>query len=461
MEALANDPSPAGYKMLLFATLPVLAFTQLPRHEAAQVIAGIRASVDSAAGGSLAGAEAPSAPSSPSPSQGILTDLVADEGAEPAPPMEEKSPAGPPPSADAMGETGTMEERPPDDVAMAGEVADMTMEGTRPAAEDAGATMLAETTTPAPVKPEPEPTPEPEPEPEQTPVTLNLASIKPYDEGRYYVSQVAPILRSYCYDCHGDEKSKGGLRLHSPAAIREGGNGGAVVLAGNPERSSLYTLTTLGDDDPDVMPPKGKTLSKKQQAILKKWVLDGAHMNDGNNTSSIAVANTKGMSFKIDDLSQNISAPNPAVIQALEQFEIQFRGLSANGALIKVDYSHVPRANKVSLADLKQIAPNIYHLDLSGARISNQDLMEIGNLPNLHKLELNKTSIGDDGIVHLQGLTRLESLNLFGTGVTDEGLSHLENLKNLKKLYVFQTAVSKAGLDALQQKIPGLEVFGL
>src|SRR4051812_46420077 len=66
-----------------------------------------------------------------------------------------------------------------------------------------------------------------------------------------YVKDIQPILADRCYSCHGPEKQKGDLRLDSPAAIRKGGKNGVALVAGDPAKSTLYSLTLLpaGDDD--------------------------------------------------------------------------------------------------------------------------------------------------------------------------------------------------------------------
>jgi hypothetical protein len=306
---------------------------------------------------------------------------------------------------------------------------------------------MAGSAPPAPAPATPDPTP------------VSVASVKPYDGGRFFTSQVVPVLRSRCYECHGSDKVKGDLRLDSAAAIREGGKSGPAVLAGNPDRSHLYQLVTLPADDPDIMPSEGDPLSDREKAVLQRWILEGAHMDDGEHTASIAVAQNEGGNFLIDQLSQQVSPPNPVVIQALEQTEVQFRGLSANGAFVKVDFSHVPRSNRLNLQDLAPIAANIWHLDLSRTKVTDQDLAHIANLPNLRKLELNNTGVTDTGLAHLQGLKTLESLNLYGTSVTDAGLRSLEPLSNLKQVHLFMTSATEAGAGALREKIPGLETI--
>lgn len=88
--------------------------------------------------------------------------------------------------------------------------------------------------------------------------------------------EVRPILEVYCLKCHGDEKPKGKLALTTRADAVKGGDGGTSLVPGEPDKSPLYTLTTLAADHDDVMPPKGDKLSAAQQTLLKQWIVEGA-----------------------------------------------------------------------------------------------------------------------------------------------------------------------------------------
>ena len=285
---------------------------------------------------------------------------------------------------------------------------------------------------------------------------LNVSAIKPYDDGAYFVSKVEPILKSHCYDCHSSTKKKGGLQLHNAVSIRSGAESGSIIIAGNPERSPIYTTTTLDEDDPDVMPSKGDLLSKNEQAVLKKWILDGAHMDDGEIHSALATTGTSG-NFLIDKQAAKIKPPNGSVIQALAQSGVVFRALSSNGALIKVDFSHTDRG-RPALADLEAIAGNIYHLDLSRTKVTDDDLAIIAKYPILHNLELSHTEIGDTGVEHLANMKYLDSLNLYNTKVGSEGLKSLYGIKSLKKVFAFDSGISKDDAKSAEEQIAGLTV---
>jgi len=91
---------------------------------------------------------------------------------------------------------------------------------------------------------------------------------------------VRPILEQHCFDCHGSDKQKGGLRLDLKAIVLRGGDSGVpAVVPGNGVGSHLLKVVT--SSDPELaMPPKGDRLKPAEVATLQKWVETGAHWID-------------------------------------------------------------------------------------------------------------------------------------------------------------------------------------
>src|SRR3954463_13555467 len=61
---------------------------------------------------------------------------------------------------------------------------------------------------------------------------------------------VLPILRARCLKCHGTAVRKGGLSLRTTAAMREGGDSGPALVAGDIDESLLIEQVETG-----AMPP--------------------------------------------------------------------------------------------------------------------------------------------------------------------------------------------------------------
>ena len=94
-----------------------------------------------------------------------------------------------------------------------------------------------------------------------------------------YDEDVLPIVKAHCAACHGADKQKGGLNLATFAALKAGGSSGEVVVAGNPDKSRIYTLTTHKEEP--VMPPSKQKIPDAAIEILRLWLEQGARENAG------------------------------------------------------------------------------------------------------------------------------------------------------------------------------------
>lgn len=97
----------------------------------------------------------------------------------------------------------------------------------------------------------------------------------PFEERIDFSKQIQPILKQFCYRCHGPEKQKSGLRLDQRKAALEGGDEGVVVIAGKSGQSNLYRYIA-GLDADKKMPPTGPKPSREQIELIKKWIDEGA-----------------------------------------------------------------------------------------------------------------------------------------------------------------------------------------
>jgi len=90
----------------------------------------------------------------------------------------------------------------------------------------------------------------------------------------FFESKVRPILVAHCYECHGDKKQKGGLRLDSRPGWHAGGDNGPVIVPGDPARSPL--IEAIGYKNEDLQMPPKEALAAAKAAILTEWVQRGA-----------------------------------------------------------------------------------------------------------------------------------------------------------------------------------------
>jgi hypothetical protein len=93
----------------------------------------------------------------------------------------------------------------------------------------------------------------------------------------FFETKVRPILVANCYSCHSEEnhKSKGALVLDTRAGWQKGGEDGAIIIPGNPDKSMLIKAVRYKDEDLQ-MPPDNKKLRDGDIGILEQWVKMGA-----------------------------------------------------------------------------------------------------------------------------------------------------------------------------------------
>src|SRR5436190_4430109 len=115
-----------------------------------------------------------------------------------------------------------------------------------------------------------------------------LPTIQAADGVESFEKRIRPVLADRCYECHGEKKQKGGLRLDSAMALRKGGDSGPALVPGRPEESLM--IKAISWSDPDLqMPPKNK-LTDSEISALTEWVKMGAPDPRTNAPSAIAAA---------------------------------------------------------------------------------------------------------------------------------------------------------------------------
>lgn len=112
------------------------------------------------------------------------------------------------------------------------------------------------------------------------------AEVKKLDPAvrQFFENEIRPVLATHCYECHGEEKQKGELRVDSLHALLEGGDSGASVVPHDPDESPLIEAVKYEGLE---MPPK-KQLPEKQIAALVRWVEMGAPWPDSGDVRVVA-----------------------------------------------------------------------------------------------------------------------------------------------------------------------------
>jgi uncharacterized membrane protein len=125
-----------------------------------------------------------------------------------------------------------------------------------------------------------------EPRPPAAP-DLEPGDASPSPETLDFARDIQPILVERCVKCHGPEKRKGRLELHTREGLRRGGKKhGAAVVDGKPDGSPLYQRIAIApgsDGEDDIMPPadEGGRLTERDIALFGRWIELGAPWPEG------------------------------------------------------------------------------------------------------------------------------------------------------------------------------------
>jgi hypothetical protein len=92
----------------------------------------------------------------------------------------------------------------------------------------------------------------------------------------YFEKEIRPVFADKCYGCHSSKLKSpmGGLVLDTKTGLKKGGNGGPVLVPGDPASSRLLQALTYKQTELR-MPPTGK-LPDEKIAAFEKWIAAGA-----------------------------------------------------------------------------------------------------------------------------------------------------------------------------------------
>jgi len=257
----------------------------------------------------------------------------------------------------------------------------------------------------------------------------------------FYAAHVQPMFDQACVSCHGLEKSRGGLQLHSFAVLAEGGDSGMVTSPGAAERSELYRRLTLPADHEEAMPPDGKKrLTPQQTEILRRWIQAGASADSALDAVDLAGLVPTHVRAAAPDFR-----PFAAELARLEKrFGFRFVPVSekVTDGLILRTISVAGTIEDDALVALAPVAALIVDAELGRTRVTDAGMIGLVGLPNLRRLDLSHTGVTSQGVTHLAALTKLESLNLVGTRADNAAWATLRAMPALRRVHFFGTQMS-------------------
>ena len=269
-----------------------------------------------------------------------------------------------------------------------------------------------------------------------------------------FATSVLPIFEARCVECHGPDKTKGDLRLDSAAAIFAGAKDTWVVTPGDAAASILIERVSYPIENPDVMPPKGETLTAQEIAAIAKWINDGALYDAAGEAKPEATETPK-------PTKPTLSAAFQDTVDALKARGVIVMAIAKDSASWEANASFAnPPFDDAAALTLSPLAANLVWLNLARTKVTDAGMAAVATLGNVTNLRLDNTAVGDAGVTALLPLTKLETLNLYGTNVSDQGVESIATLPNLKKLYCGGSKTTAEGIEAIKAKFPGVVISG-
>lgn len=273
---------------------------------------------------------------------------------------------------------------------------------------------------------------------------LGFGSADQANPNSVYAKAINPIFDSNCVSCHGSAKVQGGLRLDSYDRLMRGGRDGAIVVAGNPERSILVQRITLPASDKHFMPAEGKPPLKPQQiAAIEAWIRQGASPSATSIPGIALPEEAKELPPQpVDDYSALMPEIN-AMDKGLGAKLVPVSSKPSDGLVLQTA-DVAPTFDDAQLAQLARFAPYIVEADLGRTAITDASFDTLSRFTHLRALHLESTAITGNGLEKLAPLTQLTYLNLSGTRVTTGAMASLRAMKNLRRVYLFNTPAESA-----------------
>jgi mono/diheme cytochrome c family protein len=256
----------------------------------------------------------------------------------------------------------------------------------------------------------------------------------------FYAQHIHPIFDANCVVCHGAQKVKGNLRLDTYDRAMRGGEDGAVIIPGKPERSILLQRITLPPDQKKFMPSEGKPPLKPEEiAWIRAWILQGA--SPEMKTLAGIYVHEQEVLPQVPDYSGRMTE----IAQTAKSSGVTLVPVSRNlgDGLILNTVDAGQKFGDAQLAGLVRFAPYIVEAQLGRTSVTDGCFTTLAKFTHLRALHLEETAVTGAGLSSLTQLPQLSYLNLSGTRVTEAAVAPLTTMKNLHHLYLYNTPAAR------------------
>lgn len=250
------------------------------------------------------------------------------------------------------------------------------------------------------------------------------------DDGRALAAAAAAFEKA-CFECHGADAAKGGLRLHEAE-----GWIAQVDTDDAPESELIYRLTVEADDA-DAMPPEGPRLSAEVVGAITAWIEAGA--DEKALDAALAAAASSG-------------AERAAILdRARESTGARIDELTVDGEVqgISVSWSHRPEPPSADrFRALGSLAEEVLELSLAGTAVEPGWVAALPPMPRLVSVDLARTALDDAAVEALLARApAVARLNLCSTRVSFAAATLRDRHASLEEVILFDTAAAQPRLD--------------
>lgn len=281
--------------------------------------------------------------------------------------------------------------------------------------------------------------------------TTNRAATDKYLTTDTFTTQIEPILKHYCYQCHGESKQQGGLNLSKQDMALAGGDSGVAAIApGLALNSEAIRRLFMVRENKKAMPPDGKPRPKAEELVaLMDWIENGAPW---------AGEASGPRTFLADMLGENAEPADATAIEMLRRTGASVKEISKTNPLLMVNlslYSYSPQQLTQLLAPLKH---NIAWLNLSNNKITEEVAELISECSQITQLILSNSDLNDDIIAPIAQLKHLVVLNLTSNEISIDGVNEVIGLPRLEVLYLWKNPIETEQLDQLKLAYPSIKI---
>ena len=281
------------------------------------------------------------------------------------------------------------------------------------------------------------------------------------DSSSLFTAAIRPILRSKCFSCHNEKKSKGGLIMTTEEKILAGGKNGPIWQSGDALNSHIIQNINLPEEDKKHMPPKGKPqLSQEQIDLLFAWIESGADMRKAmkdyadDDTVKILAAKFIHLPKTETEKKYSFAAAPTSTIQKLSGPFCSVFPLSQNSPALQADFFVREKFDRKKLEELLKVKQQLVVLNLGNMPVTDADMKTINQFANLEKLILNNSLITNHALNDIKKLKSLRSLSLAGTQIDKNAAPSFSQFDSLKEVFVWNTKISAAEVNELQKQNP-------